>query len=69
VLSSLKPTVEPAETLMVSDAARGPFPQVMALELTFSTGELFGGWRTAFPEVEPPAMTWYQMSEEGKIQS
>jgi hypothetical protein len=62
VLSNLNVTVEPAATGIVSLAVRGLLLQVMAPDVTASTGVLFNGWRTAALDWRPPAMTVVKMS-------
>jgi hypothetical protein len=66
-LSSLKETLDPAETVTVSLAARGPAPQVIAPELTASTGLLLTGCRIAAVDVVPPATRVVQISERKVI--
>ena len=54
--------MDPAATVTVCVAADGDLLQVTSPELTFSTGELFIGWRTAALDVVPPAISVVHMS-------
>lgn len=63
MLSSLKPTVDPAVTFTVCVAG---VPMVLHTKLAAVgdvTGELFTGWRTAAVEDVLPAISVVQMSE------
>lgn len=61
VLSSIKPTVEPAVTRVVVEAFASEL-QVIALLVTDATGLLFTGWRTEEVVDVLPAMSVVHMS-------
>lgn len=60
----MNPIVELAATSTVSVAGAGFALQVMSLEVTYVTGELVGGKRTAAVDVASPAIKVVQMSVE-----